>query len=58
MPSKELEQVLEMMRSRPVQPNLTIQEQRAAFEDMPRFPLAEDVKCEKVDVGALCRCVI
>ena len=53
MPSKEFEQVLEMMRSRPVQPNLTIQEQRAATEEAPRFPLAEDVKYEKVDVAGI-----
>ncbi len=53
MPSKELEAVLELMRSRPAQPDLTLEEQRAAFETAPRFPLAEDVKCEKVDAGGV-----
>jgi len=53
MPSKELEKVLELMKSRPVQPNLSIQEQRAQTEAAPRFPLAEDVKCEEVDAGGV-----
>ena len=53
MPSKELEAVLELMRSRPVQPDLSLEEQRAAFEAAPRFPLAEDVKCEEVDAGGV-----
>ena len=53
MPSKELEKVLEIMRSRPVQPNLTIQEQRAQTEAMPRFPVADDVMCEEVDAGGV-----
>ena len=53
MPSKELEKVLEIMRSRPVQPDLTIQEQRAQMEAMPRFPVADDVRCEEVDTGGV-----
>ncbi|MBC8476798.1 MAG: alpha/beta hydrolase [Dehalococcoidia bacterium] len=53
MPSKELEAVLELMRSRPVQPDLSLEEQRAAFEAAPRFPLAEDVKYEEVDAGGV-----
>jgi monoterpene epsilon-lactone hydrolase len=53
MPSKELEKVLEIMRSRPVQPNLTIQEQRAQTEAMPRFPVADDVTCEEVNAGGV-----
>jgi len=53
MPSDELEKILEIMRSRPVQPNLTIQEQRAQTEAMPRFPLADDVTCEDVDAGGV-----
>ena len=44
MPSEELEKVLELMKSRPVQPNLTIQEQREAFEAMPGFPVPDDVR--------------
>jgi monoterpene epsilon-lactone hydrolase len=53
MASKELEEVLELMRSRPAQPDLSLEEQRAAFEDAPRFPLAEDVTCEEVDAGGV-----
>jgi len=53
MPSKEFEQVLEMLRARPDQSHLTIQEQRAASEEAPRSPLAEDVKYEKVDVAGI-----
>jgi monoterpene epsilon-lactone hydrolase len=53
MASKELEAVLELMRSRPAQPDLSLEEQRAAFEDAPRFPLAEDVTCEEVDAGGV-----
>ncbi|UCB43720.1 MAG: alpha/beta hydrolase [Dehalococcoidales bacterium] len=53
MASKELEKVLELMKSRPVVPNLTFQEQREAFETMPGFPLAEDVRCEEVDAGGV-----
>ena len=53
MPSKELEKVLEMMRSRPVQPNITIQEQRAQTEAMLRFPVAYDITCEEVDAGGV-----
>ncbi|HEY33677.1 MAG TPA: alpha/beta hydrolase [Dehalococcoidia bacterium] len=53
MPSKELEKVLELMRSRPVQPNLTIQEQRAQTEAMLRFPVADDVRCEEVNAGGV-----
>ena len=51
MLSKELEAILEMKRSRPAQPDLSIEEQRAAFEAAPLFPLPDDVRCEKVDAG-------
>lgn len=53
MPSKELEKVLELMKARPVQPNLSIQEQRAQWDAMPGFPLHDDVKCEEVDAGGV-----
>ena len=53
MPSKELEAVLELMRSSKAQPGLSLEEERAAFEDAPGFPLAEDVKCEEVDAGGV-----
>ena len=40
MPSEELEKVLELMKSRPVQPDLSIQEQRAQMEAMPEVKSA------------------
>lgn len=53
MASKELEAVLEILKSRPVLENPTIEEMRAAAEESPRFPLAEDVQCEVVDAGGV-----
>ncbi len=53
MPSEELEKVLELMKSRPVQPDLSIQEQRAQMEAMPGFPIPDDVRCEEVDAGGV-----
>jgi len=51
--SKELQMVLEMLRSRPVEIGLSIEEQRAAFEAKPQFPLADDVRCEKVNAAGV-----
>ena len=53
MPSEELEKVLELMKSRPVQPELSIQERRAQVEAMPGFPVPDDVRCEEVDAGGV-----
>ncbi len=53
MPSKEFEEMLEAMRARPVLTGLTMQERRANFEEMPRQPLADDVKFRRVDVGGV-----
>ena len=53
MASRELEAVLEILKSRPVLENPTIEEMRAAAEEAPRFPLAEDVQCEAVDAGGV-----
>ena len=53
MASEQLQAVLEMLRSRPVETGLSIEEQRAAFEAGPRFPLAEDVRCEKVNAAGV-----
>lgn len=51
--SEELQMVLEMLRSRPVDTGLSIEEQRAALEAMHQFPLAEDVRCEKVHAAGV-----
>ncbi len=53
MASKELEAVLELIRSRPVLENPTIEEMRAAAEEAPKAPLAEDVRCEVMDAGGV-----
>jgi len=53
MGSKELEMVLEFLKALPMNPDQTIQEQRDAYENMPQAPLADDVKCEKVDAGGV-----
>ncbi len=53
MPSKEFEQVLQLLKSKPDQSHLTIEERRAAAEEALRFPLADDVRCEKVDVAGM-----
>ena len=53
MASKELEMVLEFLKALPMTPDQTVQEQRAAYESMPQAPLADDVKCEKVDAGGV-----
>jgi len=52
--SKELQKVLEAVKSRPALGDLSIQEQRAAMEsDFTQLPLAPDVRCEAVDAGGV-----
>jgi len=53
MKSKELENVLKIKQSHPMKPGLTLQEQRAEIEAIPDFPLAQDVRYEKVDVNGV-----
>ncbi len=54
MASKELQKVLEAVKSRPPLGELTIQEQRAAMEsDFTQLPLAPDVRCETVNAGGV-----
>jgi len=53
MRSKEIEAVLELLKSRPVQTDLSLQERRAEFEVAQQFPLAEDVRLEQVDAGGI-----
>lgn len=50
--SKELEKVLELLRSYPSWTGLSIQEQRA-LEGESLFPIAEDVRCEPVNAGGV-----
>ena len=53
MASEELQMVMEMLRSRPVETGLGIEEQRAAMEAGLQFPLAEDVRCQKGNAGGV-----
>lgn len=50
---EELQMVLEMLKSRPAETGLSIEEQRAAFEAMPQVPLTEDVRCEKMNAAGV-----
>jgi monoterpene epsilon-lactone hydrolase len=54
MASKELQKLIEAMKSRPPLAGLTIQEQRAAMEsDFTQLPLAPDVRYEAVNAGGV-----
>ena len=53
MASKELQMVLEMLRSLPPETGLSITEQRATFEARPRFAPSEDVRCEKLNAAGV-----
>lgn len=53
MASKELQMVLEMLKSRPFDVGLSIEEQRSVMEAGAQFPFAEDVSCEKVNAGGV-----
>ncbi len=54
MASKELQALLQVLRSQPAQADLSIEERRSAMEAaFSQFPLAEDVRCEPVDAGGV-----
>jgi monoterpene epsilon-lactone hydrolase len=54
MASEELQMIIEMLRSRPVLENATIEERRAGMEaTFSQLQLTEDVKCEAVDAGGV-----
>jgi epsilon-lactone hydrolase len=54
MPSPQMENVIQMLRARPVNPEATIQELRAGFEQFPSlFPVPADIERESVDTGAI-----
>ena len=53
MASEELQKVLGILLSRPAEPNLTLPERRAVSEATPRFPLADDVRCERIDANGV-----
>jgi len=54
MASKELQTVVNVLKSRPALGDLSIKEQRATLEaNSIQFPLAPDVKCQPVDAGGV-----
>jgi acetyl esterase/lipase len=54
MASKELQAVINIIKSGPAMGDLSIEEQRAAMEaGFTRFLLAPDVRCESVDAGGV-----
>jgi len=54
MPSEQLQVIVDALRSRPVPTEASIEEQRAAFEQMASlFPVAADVSCEPVNAGGV-----
>jgi monoterpene epsilon-lactone hydrolase len=54
MASKELQKIINTLRSRPAPGNISIKEQRAAMEaESTRIRLAPDVRCQPVDAGGV-----
>jgi monoterpene epsilon-lactone hydrolase len=52
MASKELQKIIDVLRSRKVVSEFSIEELRAQMEaDATQFPLAPDVRCQPVDAG-------
>ncbi len=54
MSQQQLQNLVAMLKSRPIDPNATIQDTRAGFEQMASlFPVEADVKCEPVNAGGV-----
>jgi monoterpene epsilon-lactone hydrolase len=54
MPSRQLQMIIETLRSRPAMAALSIEDQRAAFDALAsQFPLAEDVRRDPVDAAGV-----
>jgi len=54
MPSQQLQMIIGTLRSRPAMADLSIEDQRAAFDALAsRFPLAEDVRRDPVDAAGV-----
>jgi len=54
MSQQQLQNLVAMLKSRPIDPNATIQDTRAGFEQMASlFPVEADVKCESVNAGGV-----
>jgi acetyl esterase/lipase len=54
MASQQLQTIIDELRSGPDFAELSVEEQRAAFEELAsQFPLPEDVRCKAVDAGGV-----
>jgi hypothetical protein len=54
MASEQLQAIIQVLRSRPVQEGLTFEEMRANFEQRTSFfQVPADVRCERVDAGGV-----
>ena len=54
MPSPELQSIIQVLRSRPVPNDVSLEELRSEFEQMAaRFPIPPDVRVEPVDAGGV-----
>ncbi len=54
MSQQQLQSLVAMLKSRPIDPNASIQDTRAGFEQMASlFPVEADVKCEPVSAGGV-----
>jgi acetyl esterase/lipase len=54
MASEQLQTIIQVLRSRPVQEGLSFEEMRADFEQVTSFfPVPADVRCEPVDAGGV-----
>ncbi len=54
MSQQQLDTIIQMLKSRPINPNATVEEMRAGFDQFANFfPLEPDIKCEPVQVGSI-----
>ncbi len=54
MPSQQLDDIIQMLRSRPIPQNISVEETRAGFEELAKmFPVPPDVKSEPVDAAGV-----
>ncbi len=54
MSQQQLQALVGMLKSQPIDPNATVEQSRAGFEQMAAlFPVQADVKCEPVNAGGV-----